>query len=790
MPMLTALTALLVAGQSGTVVLQRGLEVKPLTGLPAYKYWTVDDTTLDIDQPETPQGASSTLVGGDGRTILIDFRDIARAIGPNMKIDAADLTLGYIKGDAKLKTVRLVKKPWNEGPLNTIGGLLRGTRDPGVWAATYRSRRIGVRENVPWQANGARGDEDSENYTGATLERVDDLTFKVTGLAGAVQKRVDRPQDYYGLALLFETKVDFLSGNSTIDRPKLTISASPVSPKKGPDLAVTLIERSPEYPRLEDPPVAGAKRWPADGEEVTYTAHIKNIGDATAETFDGQWLIDDAKPEILSSQVRLEPGQETTLQIKTPFKNVHIDHRITTAAFKLFVKGEDANRANNRLEIAQNGLCAEIVVPKALYEQIAGTTNLMGSKSFEDWAQYQISALNDTYFNFSRFSIAPNGILERVRLQKITVADSASPNPNVDIQLLLGKMPVVLGPDVELIREMAKQMGLVELPSLGRPDRFPGILGYGDSRADVVYPPTATIATEPDYNPIYDQEVLEGTGLFSMTEAAALMSNLGKRSAVSGDYLYDVPPGLILDLRDIFGKPITDADVVVTQVVSGVEGPSLFQGKPTVSTNSETKVASGSTVTVPPQPAPGETTATEHVLKNNPFGAIDRAGGNGLLRVKVTTLGVTVTSDIKIWQLVNAFHRGQKAVVIHQLRLNVPTKPIAGVDLAAGKANSANVDLPAQKDQAVEIDFGGDFTIGRVTLAGSPYRNFDILVRSEGQDPKAANLFFRDLDSTWRMTGSNSVDYYGNPIKGRYLRIVNRGTTGGKLEKVSVFAVQ
>lgn len=789
MPMLSALTALLIAGQPATIVLQRGLEVKPLTGLPAYKYWTVDDTTLDVDQPDTPQGASSTLIGGDGRTIMIDFRDIQRAVGPNAKIDAASLTLGLIKGDPKLKSVRLVKKPWNEGPLNTIGGILRNTRDPGMWAATYRSRRIGVRENIPWQATGARGDEDSEAYAGATLAKVDDLTYRIEGLAAGVQKRIDRPQDYYGFAIQFENKIEFLSGNASLDRPTLTLGVSAGEALKGPDLAVTLIERSPEYPRLESAPSATAKRWPADGEEVTYTAHIKNIGDTVADTFDAQWLQNDVTPEIVSSQARLEPGQQTTMQIKVPFKNYHVDHRITTIGFKLFTKGVDANRANNRLEIAQNGLAAEIVVPKAIYDEVAGTANPNGSKCFEDWAQYQIAALNETYFNYSRYSICPNGILERVRLQKITIADTSPANPNVDIQLVLKAKPVQLGPDVELIREMARQMGLVELPPLGRPDRFPGIMGYGDSRADVIYPPTATIATEPDFNPIYDQGLLEATGLFSMTDAAALMSNLGKRSSVPGDYLFDVPPGLILDLRDMAGNPIVDADVNVVQVTAGVEGPSRFQGKPTVSM-SEAKTVNSSTVNVPAQSVTGETTVTDHMLKANPFGEIDPAGGNGLLRVKVSHNGVNVVADVKIWQLVNAYHRGQKALVIHQLRLNVPSKPIAGVDLAAGKANAADVTLPAKKGEAIEIDLGGDQTIGRVTLAGSPWKSFDIQIRSEGQDPKAANLFFRDYDSAWRWNGAASFDYYGPPLKGRYVRIVNRGSDGGQLSKVSVFGVQ
>lgn len=777
--MLAAAALLVTLGAPQTITLRRGLEITPLTGEPAYKYWTVEDTTLDVTQQNTPQGASSNLYSGDGNLILIDFRDIPRAIGPNKKIAAATLTLGLIKGDPKLTSVRIVKKPWTEGPLNTIGGILRGTTDPGIWSATFRSRRFSKPESIPWQRSGALGDEDSETYSGATLSKVDDLTYRIDGLAEAIQKRVDRPQDYFGFLLQFESKVEFLSGNATIDRPTLNLTVDEKAPEKGPDLAVTMITRSPEYPRYEPTPVPSAKRWPDDGEELTYTVQIKNIGDAPAETFDGQWLIDDSKPQIVSSPEKLNPGQTATLELKLPFKNIHDDHRTQPLAFKLFTKGADAYRANNRLEIARTGLTVEIVVPKSVYDQVAGQANPIGTKCFEDWAQYQISAINDTFFPGSRFSIAPNGILERVRLQKITVADQPTPAPHADVQLFIKDKPAQLGPDVALIKELAKQMGLVPLPSQGKPDRFPGILGYGDTRADITIPPSFFVPANAEYNPIASQEFLEGTGLFSMTDAIALMSNLGKRSSVPGDYLYDLPAAILLDLKDSGAKPLGEAEVDVVPVIAGVEGPSIFQGKST-----------GAPITLPSLAASGET-ATGHTLKTNPFGEVSRDGNNPFLRVKVTRLGITQVEEIKLWQVVNAYHRGQRGVAFFQIQMNLPQKPIAAVDLAEGKPNARDIVLPAKAGEAIEIDLGGDHTIGKVTIAGTPWRTFDISVRTEGQDPKLAMPFYRELDSEWRMAGAASVDYYGTPVKGRYVRITSkRDQAGAKLGRISVFAVQ
>lgn len=776
--MLAALTALLTLGAPQTITLQRGLEIKPLTGEPAYKYWTVEDTTLDIDQQNTPQGASSNLYAGEGNNILIDFRDIPRAVGPNAKVTEATIQLGLVKGEPKLTGVRIIKKPWLEGPLNTIGGILRGTTDSGAWAATFRSRRVASPENILWQRGGATGDDDSEAYPNATLTKVGEFGYRIEGLAEAIQKRLDRPQDYYGFLLQFESKVEFFSSNATIDRPKLSLTAEPREAPKGPDLSVTLISRTPEYPRYEPTPVPGAKRWPDDGEEVTYTVHVKNIGDTAADTFDGQWLINDSEPQIVSSQEKLNPGQETTLQLKLPFKNIHTDHRINPLAFKLFTKGVDANRANNRLEIARTGLTVEMVVPKAVYDQVASEQNPVGTKCFEDWAQYQISAINDTYFHASRFSIAPNGILERVRLQRIVIADTATPNPNADVQLFLGKKPAQLGPDKDMVVDLAHQMGLISLPAEGRPDRFPGLLGYGDTRADITIPPTFTVPVEPEVNPIANQEFLLGTGLFSMTEAAALMSNLGKRSSVPGDYLYDLPSSLRLDIRDVSGNALLDADVVVVPVVDGVEGPTIFQGK-----------TPGTPFPLPPQVAVDQTTATGHSLKTNAFGEVDRHGKNGFIRARVTRYGVTQTFEIKLWQLVDIYHRGQRAIAFYQVRLNLPQKPFAGADLAEGKPNSTNVALPEKPGDAIEIDLGGDQTIAKVTLTGTLLKSFDIQVRAEGQE--GGIPYYRELDSVWRMNGANTVDYYGPNVKGRYLRIVNKeAQTGAKLNKISVFAIQ
>src|ERR1041385_5032339 len=87
-------------------------------------------------------------------------------------------------------------------------------------------------------------------------------------------------------------------------------------PERLPDIDVLYIERTPRYPGyrpdydlpghqgvpiLVNPktrkPLTPAeakaiKRWPAAGEEVTFTAHIQNRGNAEAPAWEYSWLID------------------------------------------------------------------------------------------------------------------------------------------------------------------------------------------------------------------------------------------------------------------------------------------------------------------------------------------------------------------------------------------------------------------------------------------------------------------------------------------------------------------
>jgi hypothetical protein len=103
----------------------------------------------------------------------------------------------------------------------------------------------------------------------------------------------------------------------------------------------------------------------------------------------------------------------------------------------------------------------------------------------------------------------------------------------------------------------------------------------------------------------------------------------------------------------------------------------------------------------------------------------------------------------------------------------------------------------------VEIDLGRDRTIGEITLIGSPeafWPQFDISVYSTGQKPSEASPWASELN--WNWTASNrrdlvgsdsnivSVAYRAPETRIRFIRIVNRSSSAGKLRAIRVVPIK
>lgn len=839
---LAALLLPLLLTQSRTVVLERGTTLAGPSGA-GLRYWSVDDTYLASLKPDDNYGGTSTLKGGPGRRVLVRFGELPRALGAHAQVKSAKLVLTqFAQGDLRAPTVWRLNAPWGEGPSLSLGA---GSTVNPEWAATWRNRRGGSNP-IGWQLPGALGGGEQTRIAEARATIAQGV-LTIEGLGPTVQAMLDREADNHGLALDFEANVDFFSSEAPSDRPRLVVEVEPKSVRKGPDLSVVMIERTPEYPRYEDKdsfttkefrgakvPVQDrvanrdAKHEPSADETVTYTARVRNVGDAPAQGFVARWIRRETPQAGVQFDRPLAPGEETTLTIQEPWGARPSDPRTRPLGLRIEPTGEDANPGNDVLSICEDALSVGIVVDAAFLKTFETEPNLSGSSAFVDWLQVQMHAWNEVLCAKSRFSSALDGALSRVRLQSVkVVADGAAlpePNLGVDAELtfvgpearnrIAAMRPAV---DRDLLRRLAIALGVPDLSAMnvaagsgrielkegagivdrGSVDAYPGITGGGDTRSEALIPPLVSINAEPTFDPLLQASRLEATDLLALTEVAALNANLGRRAGYRGSVLYDVPGFATMRIQSANGRPLPSAVIGMWQMRDG----KVPHGDPDHILVADT----GGIVTLPRNPI-GEDKPVAvggHTLSPNVFGRIDPGGANGVYLLGVRFGGVTEWGFLKLWQLVDSYHRGNRGATILETRFNVPILVLDDkTAIASGKSGKSSdealnlaaltdgnpatvVSLPAATGAWVELDLGQDVPIGEVRLVlpdAGFWQDFEFRVRQAGEDDLDAFPYARETRFDWsaanrrdRVPGGIALSYRSFPMSGRFLRIVNRG---------------
>ena len=442
--------------QTATVELYRGA---PL-GTPGY--WAVEDTYLDKTEPAQDHGGGYTLLGGDGRTVLLRFGDLRRTVGEGRRVVSASLVLTPSGGDVpKLEGVTAVDAPWGEGPQKTLSRILANVEaGPGKakagaarGAATWTERRAGI---AAWPAPGKPGGA-TVAATGAPQGR----DFRIDGLGPTVQGWLDRPWSDYGLALAFTGDVEFFASQSPSGRPRLVLTTEPVvtTLETKPDLAVTRIAKE------------GGK----------WTATVRNVGAAPAPAATAAWWTN-GKPGDSMPVAALAPGAEASLAYSGAEPKE--DFQTPGLGFALSPGEKDAAKDDDRLDVFPEGKPLRLRLAPGLDPQAV------------------VAYWNETVAPQSRFSFAPEGVKGRVRLEAAeTAADGAATL-------------------AEALRQVGGQLGLPH-PD-GGDDLHPGLMGYGDTRFDGAIPGRLPLPYEPYPNPATDAALLEPTGLLSATDVGRL----------------------------------------------------------------------------------------------------------------------------------------------------------------------------------------------------------------------------------------------------------------------------
>ncbi|BBO22728.1 MAG: hypothetical protein AMXMBFR19_13600 [Chthonomonadaceae bacterium] len=734
--------------QSPPLELHRGVG---LDGLQT-RYWDVVDTTLDSKEPDTCLGTLPYLLGGQGRTILIRFGDLRRALGPGKEVVAASIVLTQSAGNIpSLQRASVLNGPWLEGSSQSLAPWMAPPSAPDKTpqptpGANWRYRVAG-KSAVGWQQPGAGGAGDGSILEGAQAS-LREGQFVIAGLEGAVQRWYEAPYANHGIALHFENNVEFRSSHAPNGRPILRLTTREKPPAPGPDIAVVGLyaETTVPRPQLGTPHVAAQdgesiayrtalpsaeSGWPIPGQTVRYRAKVRNIGTEVAAGFDVVWSKQFRSGGTSSFSGELRPGEETELTFETPFQGDPFDPRTTPIGVVVSPKVGDANPANNAAATYEAALSVKVRLHSSVVDKVGRKVNLLGSQAVEDWVHSQVALFNDTFLAQSRFSFAADGAKARVRVQGIEVfggdgaaatsfeADPA--DPSLDGVVTLGPEfdPQTLDADRSFLRLLCGAIGLVAFESSrlraqgpdavvnglpdnvqrGGADRFAGLLGWGDTRNESSLPQQLSLLYDPVADPIADTLFIEPTDLLSATEVGGLQSNLGFRGTDPGAYLFGVPTVVMLRLRDLSGQPIGKAEVEVYPMAGGKIDTSSPPAKLTTSEDGVALLPKR-----PTQAPENYKSPSGHKAIDSLFGRIDPLGSNSALLVKAAKNGTTDYGYLKVWQFVDAYRRSGVGVAFLELRLNLGSASDVENYAASGLLSDSANGLPAQLHALVDGD--------------------------------------------------------------------------------------
>lgn len=399
-------------------------------------------------------------------------------------------------------------------------------------------------------------------------------------------------------------------------------AADEPAPPDKPDLNVTYISQRPLYPGywLEYPNdvptfwVADknspdgsrkvskeefarlVKHKHAEGDKVTFTAHIRNNGFVPAPATDYKLYLDNkvvAKGRIKA----LDVGEEARI----PYKWIYREGRHTISC-EVDAKNriDEICEINNRLTDPTYGIGLTIRTwDKANYKGFRSTRNMWGSYSFEDWCQAHIQEWRKA-FREAIYPATPQGILQGIRFDGIFthVDDPALVElRNKDAKDVIKRLGRPMDSFSQGTREWIEKEGcawrinwkLDDIPNYAkRIDR--GLLHELCHQCGIIdlyqlgMHLDANLVTDPNGHFLwigmgaYDQhndlmcvagenppDSLPQRGLFREHTAAAFNSEIGKPRGGFGLHLFDLPKHNVLRVVDNRGNPISGAKIKLYQ---------------------------------------------------------------------------------------------------------------------------------------------------------------------------------------------------------------------------------
>jgi hypothetical protein len=207
--------------------------------------------------------------------------------------------------------------------------------------------------------------------------------------------------------------------------------------RPGLDLTIKYIARLPRISYVWGSTNPAVEGWPAVNDPVIWRAVVKNWSDSTLNDVSFKWIMDG---QAVDSGFVTIPAGDTTF-VDYPWNWTFDRHVLRFLLDPLEVIPEEEEN-NNELLVYTNAITAGFYVEQSVYDYFHQYQKELGvgSNCWEDWAHRHIKRWN-SMFQSAIYPDSPNGVLDRIRLDKITVVpDGALPlagglpsnNPNLN----------------------------------------------------------------------------------------------------------------------------------------------------------------------------------------------------------------------------------------------------------------------------------------------------------------------------------------------------------------------
>ncbi|MEE8170425.1 MAG: CARDB domain-containing protein [Phycisphaerae bacterium] len=426
-----------------------------------------------------------------------------------------------------------------------------------------------------------------------------------------------------------------------------------------PDLTVAYVERLPRDPSWHEHvsyvaegkiglPVLNVEfdrdSWhPAPGAEVRFVVHIKNAGGAPAAPFAYRVCVDDREIKSGRTKTRLPSDAETTVGVKWSWQPGRHDLRVELDTEQAV---DEISEWNNTFIDPVQALGVFVCVPRSVIEAFAARRNMVDTFCFEDWAQFHVRTLN-RLFAESTYPSAPDGIKERVRIDRILIVDGnggpkalkscdAKRRKNGEAGAVIEfgatwRIPTADDAfnsakpagrvDWVALKHIVLQLGLVDLK---RYDSHPQQCLVRDAAGDFVE--RGRLAGGPP-NLMYEP----GPYRLGEADAAYLNQTLGRPRGVRGDGQWMLPEHCVLEVRGNDGRALADVRVELFQRMDDGPHGGFIAAEPFAVGQTD----AGGQFALPNRPAPALDTPAGFALKPNPFGRLDADGIRGLVLVRL-----------------------------------------------------------------------------------------------------------------------------------------------------------